>query len=206
MISVSINGFGTIGKRVADAVSVQPDMSVVGVSKRSPNHEARSAGANGYELYAVEPDRIGDFEERNIPVAGPVGDMLARTDIVVDTTPSGVGETYRDRCADHDVTVVYQGGEDASVAPQSFCARANYQRSVGEAATRVVSCNTTGLARAVTPLEEAYGVAPSTRRSSVAAATRPRRTGARLTTSFRTRSRSRHTTPLTCGLSCRIST
>jgi len=159
MISVSINGFGTIGKRVADAVSVQPDMSVVGVSKRSPNHEARSAGANGYELYAAEPDRIGDFEERNIPVAGPVGDMLARTDIVVDTTPSGVGETYRDRCADHDVTVVYQGGEDASVAPQSFCARANYQRSVGEAATRVVSCNTTGLARAVTPLEEAYGVA-----------------------------------------------
>jgi len=158
MIGVSINGFGTIGKRVADAVSAQPDMSVVGVSKRSPNHEARSAVASGYDLYAADPDRVEEFGERDIPVAGTVGDMLAGGDIVVDTTPSGVGETYRDRYADHDVPVVYQGGEDASVAPQSFCARANYQRSFEASATRVVSCNTTGLARAVTPLDEAYGV------------------------------------------------
>jgi len=158
MISVSINGFGTIGKRVADAVSAQPDMSVVGVSKRSPNHEARSAAASGYDLYAADPDRVEKFGERAIPVAGTVDDMLAGSDVVVDTTPSGVGETYRDRYAEHDVDVVYQGGEDASVAPQSFCARANYQRSFDEAATRVVSCNTTGLARAVTPLDEAYGV------------------------------------------------
>jgi glyceraldehyde-3-phosphate dehydrogenase (NAD(P)) len=158
MISVSINGFGTIGKRVADAVSAQPDMSVVGVSKRSPNHEARSAVASGYDLYAADSDRVEAFEERDIPVAGPVPDMFAGSDIVVDTTPSGVGETYRDLYADHDVSVVYQGGEDASVAPQSFCARVNYQRSFEAAATRVVSCNTTGLARAVTPMDEAYGV------------------------------------------------
>jgi glyceraldehyde-3-phosphate dehydrogenase (NAD(P)) len=158
MISVSINGFGTIGKRVADAVSVQPDMSIVGVSKRSPNHEARSATGSGYDLYAADQDRLGEFSERNIPVAGTVGDMLEGSDVVVDTTPSGVGETYRNLYADHDVAVVYQGGEDASVAPESFCARANYQRSFGRTATRVVSCNTTGLARAVTPLKEAYGV------------------------------------------------
>ena len=159
MIGVSVNGFGTIGKRVADAVSVQPDMSVIGVSKRSPNHEARSAAESGYDLYAADPDRVPGFGEREIPVAGTVGEMLAASDVVVDATPAGVGETYRDRYADHDVAVVYQGGEDASVAPNSFCARANYGRSVGETATRVVSCNTTGLARALTPLDETYGVA-----------------------------------------------
>ncbi|MDS0280731.1 type II glyceraldehyde-3-phosphate dehydrogenase [Haloarcula onubensis] len=158
MLGVSVNGFGTIGKRVADAVSAQPDMTVVGVSKRSPNHEARSAAEAGYDLYAADPDRVGEFGERDIPVAGSVGHMLAASDVVVDATPAGVGESYREQYADHDVAVVYQGGEDASVAPNSFCARANYDLSVDETATRVVSCNTTGLARAVTPLDEAYGV------------------------------------------------
>jgi len=159
MIDVSVNGFGTIGKRVADAVSAQPDMSVVGVSKRSPNHEARSAAQSGYDLYAADPDRVAEFGERDIPVAGAVGHMLSASDVVVDATPAGVGESYRDRYEDNDVAVIYQGGEDASVAPNSFCARANYGRSVDETAARVVSCNTTGLARAVTPLDEAYGVA-----------------------------------------------
>ena len=34
MKSVAINGFGTIGKRVADAVAAQDDMKVIGVSKK----------------------------------------------------------------------------------------------------------------------------------------------------------------------------
>jgi len=158
MIGVSVNGFGTIGKRVADAVAAQPDMSVVGVSKRSPNHEARSAVEAGHDLYAADADRLTEFGARDIPVAGTVGDMLAASDVVVDATPAGVGETYRDRYAEHDIDVVYQGGEDESVAPESFCARANYERSFGAEATRVVSCNTTGLARAMAPLDETYGV------------------------------------------------
>ena len=33
MKSVAINGYGTIGKRVADAVAAQDDMKVIGVSK-----------------------------------------------------------------------------------------------------------------------------------------------------------------------------
>jgi glyceraldehyde-3-phosphate dehydrogenase (NAD(P)) len=158
MIGVSVNGFGTIGKRVADAVSDQPDMAVVGVSKRSPNHEARSATESGHDLYAADPERIDAFDERDIPIAGTVTDMLAASDVVVDATPAGVGETYRDQYENYDIAVVYQGGEDASVAPNSFCARSNYERSVGERAARVVSCNTTGLARALTPLDESYGV------------------------------------------------
>ena len=34
MKSVAINGYGTIGKRVADAVAAQDDMKIIGVSKR----------------------------------------------------------------------------------------------------------------------------------------------------------------------------
>ena len=32
-IKVAINGFGTIGKRVADAVDAQDDMEIIGVTK-----------------------------------------------------------------------------------------------------------------------------------------------------------------------------
>jgi len=37
MIKVAINGYGTIGKRVADAVDAQDDMSIIGVTKTSPS-------------------------------------------------------------------------------------------------------------------------------------------------------------------------
>ena len=36
-IKVAINGFGTIGKRVADAVDAQDDMEIIGVSKTGPS-------------------------------------------------------------------------------------------------------------------------------------------------------------------------
>ena len=36
---VAINGFGTIGKRVADAVDAQDDMEIVGVTKTRPSFD-----------------------------------------------------------------------------------------------------------------------------------------------------------------------
>jgi glyceraldehyde-3-phosphate dehydrogenase (NAD(P)) len=33
MIRVGVNGYGTIGKRVADAGAAQPDMELAGVAK-----------------------------------------------------------------------------------------------------------------------------------------------------------------------------
>ena len=43
MKAVAINGYGTIGKRVADAVAAQDDMEVIGVSKTRPSFEAKTA-------------------------------------------------------------------------------------------------------------------------------------------------------------------
>ena len=43
MVKVSVNGFGTIGKRVADAISKQRDMTLVGVSKTTPDYFSRMA-------------------------------------------------------------------------------------------------------------------------------------------------------------------
>lgn len=43
MKAVAINGYGTVGKRVADAIAQQDDMKVIGVSKTRPDFEARMA-------------------------------------------------------------------------------------------------------------------------------------------------------------------
>jgi len=158
MLHVGINGFGTIGKRVADAVRVQPDMTVAGVAKRSPNFEATIAADRGYDLYAAGSDGTGPFEAAGITTAGTVGDLVHRSDVVVDATPGGVGATNADLYADRDTPAIFQGGEDADVADVSFNARANYAAAVGEDTARVVSCNTTGLSRLFAPLTEAYGI------------------------------------------------
>jgi glyceraldehyde-3-phosphate dehydrogenase (NAD(P)) len=39
-IRIGVNGFGTIGKRVAEAVRLQPDMELVGVVKTKPDYGA----------------------------------------------------------------------------------------------------------------------------------------------------------------------
>jgi glyceraldehyde-3-phosphate dehydrogenase (NAD(P)) len=158
MIQVGINGYGTIGKRVADAVRAQPDMEVVGVAKTRPNFEAEQAVENEYPLYAAVEERVDQFAEAGIELAGEVEELVAASDIVVDTTPSGIGEQNKPMYEAHDTPALYQGGEDADLVDVSFNARANYGEAEGADHTRVVSCNTTGLSRLLAPLREEYGV------------------------------------------------
>jgi glyceraldehyde-3-phosphate dehydrogenase (NAD(P)) len=158
MIQVGVNGFGTIGKRVADAVVAQPDMELVGVAKTRPNYEAEAAVRKGYPLYAAIPERTSQFRDAGIDLAGEVEDLVMASDIVIDTTPSGVGAENKSLYEKYDTPAIFQGGEDADVADVSFNARANYDEAVGVDTARVVSCNTTGLSRILAPLDEEYGV------------------------------------------------
>jgi glyceraldehyde-3-phosphate dehydrogenase (NAD(P)) len=160
MIRVGVNGYGTIGKRVADAVAAQPDMRLVGVTKTRPNYAAEAALRRGYDLYAAVADRTAEFDAAGIDVAGSLPDLLDAVDVVVDCCPSGVGAQNRSTYESHGVPAVFQGGEDADVADASFAARTSFEavRDAGADAVRVVSCNTTGLARLLAPLDEAYGI------------------------------------------------
>jgi glyceraldehyde-3-phosphate dehydrogenase (NAD(P)) len=157
MIRVGVVGYGTIGKRVADAVRLQPDMRLAGVAKTSPNYEARVAIDREYPLY-VAGDGADAFRDAGVPVAGDLDDLVAASDVVVDATPSGVGERNAPTYAAHDVPAIFQGGEATDLVDVSFNARANYNAARGADAVRVVSCNTTGLARLLAPLREAYGI------------------------------------------------
>ena len=158
MIRVGINGYGTIGKRVAAAVRAQPDMTVVGVAKTRPNHEAATAIDNGFDLYAAVEERRPRFAEAGIEVAGDVEQLVAESDIVVDGCPSGIGVENASMYREYDTPALLQGGEDADAVDGSFVARANYDTVEGADLVRVVSCNTTGLSRLVAPLRERYGI------------------------------------------------
>ncbi|AXR83351.1 type II glyceraldehyde-3-phosphate dehydrogenase [Natrarchaeobaculum sulfurireducens] len=158
MIQVAINGYGTIGKRVADAVALQPDMEVLGVAKTRPNFEAEMAIEKGFPLYAAIEDRADQFAEAGLEIAGLVDELIADADVVVDATPSGIGAENKTLYEDHETPALYQGGEDADIADVSFNARSNYAEAIGVDHVRVVSCNTTGLSRVIAPLREAYGV------------------------------------------------
>jgi glyceraldehyde-3-phosphate dehydrogenase (NAD(P)) len=147
-VRVGVNGFGTIGKRVADAVALQSDLELVGVAKTRPGFEARRAVERGYPLYVAGNGSKEKFTSVGLPVAGTLGDLLARVDVVVDATPEDVGRENRALYEAAHVRAVYQGGEEADVAEGSFSALANYDAARGKRSLRVVSCNTTALARA----------------------------------------------------------
>jgi glyceraldehyde-3-phosphate dehydrogenase (NAD(P)) len=158
MVTVGVNGYGTIGKRVADAVVEQPDMELAGVAKTSPNHEAELAVENGYPLYYAVDERQELFEAAGIPLEGPVESLVAESDVIVDACPSGIGEQNAAMYDEYESPALYQGGEDADFVDASFNARSNFSEVEGAYHVRVVSCNTTGLSRLLAPLEERYGV------------------------------------------------
>jgi len=158
MIKVAVNGYGTIGKRVADAVAVQKDMKIIGVSKTRPSAEAFVAKARNYPLYIADITKKTEFEKFGLSIAGTVEDMLKRSDVIVDATPGGVGEKNKSLYERFGVKAIFQGGEEHEVAGFSFCSDCNYREAIARQFVRVVSCNTTGLCRIINLMDKIFGV------------------------------------------------
>jgi glyceraldehyde-3-phosphate dehydrogenase (NAD(P)) len=152
MIKVGIIGYGTIGKRVADAVRLQDDMQLVGVTARGFNQRILAAQRKGIDIYAVGDAQ--ELEQHGVRVAGTMDGLLGKVDIVVDCTPGGQGEENVARYRKAGVKVILQGGEEASTAECSFNAQSNYAQAVGKQVVRVVSCNTTALSRVLGALSK----------------------------------------------------
>jgi len=157
-VKVGINGYGTIGKRVAWAVNRQDDMEVVGVTKTRPSYEASTAMRENCPLYAAHPEDVDNFEKAGMKVQGTLDDLLKKVDVIVDCTPGGVGAKYKEAYSKTGVKCIFQGGEAHDMAGVSFNALANYHESWGAPSARVVSCNTTGLVRTLFPLQQSFGI------------------------------------------------
>ena len=146
-VRVAVNGYGVIGKRVADAVALQEDMKLVGVADIVNDYRMRVAVEHGFPVFASLPDRRADFDAAGIPVAGTLDELLGQVDIVADCTPKGVAAENRERYRAAGVKSVWQGGEKHELAGYSFVAQVNYEGALGRDSARVVSCNTTAITR-----------------------------------------------------------
>ena len=110
-VRVAVNGYGVIGKRVADAVRAQPDMTLVGISDVTTDYRIRTAAVLGLPVYVSVPEKAADMKAQGIPVAGTLDDLLKQVDVVADCTPKGIGAKNLARYRAAGVKAILQGGE-----------------------------------------------------------------------------------------------
>lgn len=158
MIRVGINGYGVIGRRVADAVALQPDMVLTGITKMKPDYKARLARLKKYNLYAPDAKVLKAFDEVGLEPKGTLEDLLKEVDIVIDTCPGGLGAQNKPIYEEYNRKAIFEGGEEHEVAGFSFVAQCNFAEAKGRQYLRVVSCNTTGLCRVLHALDQAFGI------------------------------------------------
>ena len=141
MIKVGVVGYGTIGKRVADAVLLEDDMDLIGITANTYNYKIESAIKKGIYVFAI----------------GNIKRLLDEVDIIVDCTPKGVGAKNKELYVKARVKAVFQGGEKPDVG-KSFVSQCNYDDAIDADFIRVVSCNTTGLCRTLHAVDQKYGI------------------------------------------------
>lgn len=146
-VKVAINGYGVIGKRVADAVLLQDDMELAGICDIIHDYRIRVALEKGFKVFASTSDKLEEMKAAGIRVEGTLETLLEQADVVVDCTPKKIAAENRALYEKAGVKAIYEGGEKHDVAGYSFVAQANYEGAVGRQSTRVVSCNTTALVR-----------------------------------------------------------
>ena len=155
MINVAVNGYGVIGKRVADAAAAQPDMNVVGVADTATDYRVALAHHHGHALFGSTEAATVAMAAAGLEPAGELRDLLAAADVVVDTTPKGIGAANKAVYETAGVKAVFQGGESHDLTGLSFVAQANYRDAIGEQFARVVSCNTTATVRVLNAFKTA---------------------------------------------------
>lgn len=157
MKRVFVNGYGSIGSRIAAFVSDDPQVELVGVGKHSPGPAVARASARGLRVFAPA-SKAESFEG----ASGTIEEALDSSDIVIDASPAGSGyanktELYGPR----GIKAIYQGGESVSgpgaVSDLLFNSRANYDEALGRSHVMQGSCNVTGMGRMLGPLREKYG-------------------------------------------------
>jgi glyceraldehyde-3-phosphate dehydrogenase (NAD(P)) len=159
-VKVGVAGYGVIGQRLADGVALQGDMELVGVADVAPTLAVRALKEKGmpYKLFHATADGKGKLEAAGIPVSGSFEELVGQVDIMLDSSPGGVGAANKEIYKRLGKKAVFQGGEKNSVADVFFHGYANYEKGLGADYLKLTSCNTTGLIRTVDHLDRAVGV------------------------------------------------
>jgi glyceraldehyde-3-phosphate dehydrogenase (NAD(P)) len=154
-VKVAINGYGVIGKRVADAVSLQDDMGLAGVCDVISDWRIKMAVEKNYSVFSFNEEYKKQMLEAGIPVEGILTDLIAAADIIVDCTPKKIASENVEKYKAAKLKFIVHGGERHEVTGHSFSAESNYETAIVRESTRVVSCNTTSILRTLTTLKKA---------------------------------------------------
>lgn len=154
-IKVAINGYGVIGKRVADAVVLQDDMELAGVCDVITDWRIKMAEDKKYPVFAFDETFQNNMKNAGVKVEGTLTRLLETADIIVDCTPKKIAAQNIPRYRMINKKFIVQGGEKHETTGHSFSAENNYETALGLDSTRVVSCNTTSIVRTLTALKKA---------------------------------------------------
>jgi glyceraldehyde-3-phosphate dehydrogenase (NAD(P)) len=157
-VRVGVNGYGVIGKRVADAVVLQDDMELVGVTYHSLDYRIMVAAEKGYPIYTCSRGKLSDDRPNSINVVGTLDDLIDQVDVMVDCSAKGVGAVNKRAYEKAGIKAIFQGGENHNLTGVSFTAQVNYDQALNQQFVRVVSCNTTGLCRVMNALNKRHWV------------------------------------------------
>src|SRR3990167_5559354 len=109
---VGINGYGVIGKRIADAILLQDDMELVGVTARTPDYRLFSANKKGIKVFGVDPEACNRLMNSGVKCNGDFNHFIKRVDVVIDATPAGIGKENKVKYDTAKVKSIFQGGEE----------------------------------------------------------------------------------------------
>ena len=157
--AVFVNGYGSIGRRIAAFLAEDDDIEIAGVGKHTPDAGVAEAIKRGLRVYAPR-ERLGRFAGTG--VSGAIEDAVRDSDLVIDASPGGMGIlNKRALYGPHGTPAIYQGGEAVrgpdAVSDLLFNSRVNYDEAAGRDHVMQGSCNVTGIGRVIEPLRARYG-------------------------------------------------
>ncbi len=89
-VRIGVNGYGVIGKRVADEVALQNDMELIGVCDVISDWRIKMAVENEYAVCAFNNNFKNQMTASSIPINGNLDDLIAHSDLIMDCTPKNV--------------------------------------------------------------------------------------------------------------------
>ena len=157
---IAVVGYGTIGERLADGISVQDDMELTGVVDVAASLPVRALVESGrpYPIFAGTADSASTLKNAGAKVAGTIDDLLQDVDAVVDACSPGIGLKNKELYQKHNVPALFQAGEKPEVAESIFHSMANYDKCKSLKYLQMLSCNTTGIARQAFTCDRALGL------------------------------------------------
>lgn len=158
MKKVFVNGYGSIGNRIAQFIKDDSEIKVIGIGKYSPDEKVNIAISKGFSVYVPEKKQnlFKDYK-----ISGTIEDVLSDCDLVIDASPSGHGfQNKKNLYEPKNIMAIYQGGEtvygETAVSDLLFNSRVNYKQAFGKKHVMQGSCNVTGMGRILQPLREKY--------------------------------------------------